>query len=117
MIILLAVAIICAFTSSALAQSLFVTCQKSNNVAVIDSSVDQVTTQIPVGASPIRIATTPDRLKAYVSNGASGTVSALDTVTFAVNATISVRSKPEESAISPDGGRSSWFISRPCPLL
>ena len=57
-----------AFASSALAQSLFVTARYSNDVAVIDTSTNQVVTQIPVGTFPIRIAMTPNQLKAFVSN-------------------------------------------------
>jgi YVTN family beta-propeller protein len=37
-----------AFASSALAQSLFVPARYSNEVAVIDTSTNQVVTQIPV---------------------------------------------------------------------
>ena len=36
---------------------------------MIDTSTNQVVTQIPVGTFPIRIAMTPDRRKAFVSNG------------------------------------------------
>ena len=71
---------ICVLIPSAQAQSLFVTAQDSNTVAVIDSSTDQMTTQIPVGANPIRICVSPDRRKAYVSNSGSASVSVIDTV-------------------------------------
>src|SRR5437667_4870694 len=99
--------IVCAFASSALAHSLFVVTTLSDAVAVIDSSTDQITTTIPVGTGPIRIAMSPDRLKAYVSNGTAGTVSVLDTVALATTATIRVgsKSRPQESAVTPDGGR------------
>ena len=97
--------VFCAFASSALAQSLFVVTTLSDAVAVIDSSTDQITTTIPVGTGPIRIAMSPDRLKAYVSNGTAGTVSVLDTVALATTATIPVGARPQESAVTPDGGR------------
>ena len=48
--------IVCAFASSALAHSLFVVARLSNSVAVIDTSTDQITTKVPVGAGPVRIA-------------------------------------------------------------
>src|SRR5882724_1839731 len=83
---------ICVLIPSAQAESLFVVTSLSNAVAVIDSSTDQVTTTIPVGANPIRICVSPDRRKAYVSNSGSGTVSVIDTVALAptITATIPV---------------------------
>src|SRR5207247_4065183 len=83
---LLPVAFVCAFASSVLAQSLFVVTKLSDKVAVIDSSTDEIITEIPVGANPIRINMTPDRLKAYVSNWKGGTVSVLNTITLETTA-------------------------------
>ena len=96
---------ICVLIPSAQAQSLFVTAQDSNTVAVIDSSTDQVTTQIPVGANPIRICVSPDRRKAYVSNSGSSSVSVIDTVALPprITATIQVGNSPGENAVTPDG--------------
>src|SRR5713101_679908 len=99
--------IVCAFASSALAHSLFVVTRLSDAVAVIDTSTVQITTKIPVGDGPVRITMSPDRLKAYVSNGKAGTVSVLDTVAHTNIATIQLgsSSRPQESAVTPDGGR------------
>lgn len=115
--------IVCAFASSALAQSLFCPARYSNEVAVIDMETDQVITQIPVGSFPIRVAMTPDLSKAYISNAAavtqpddsknknnsrnqkSSSISVLDTVALTNIATIPVSRIPGESAITPDGGR------------
>ena len=94
-----------AFASSALAQTLFVPARYSDEVAVIDTSTNQVVTQIPVGTFPIRIAMTPNRLKAFVSNGTSASISVLDTVARTNTATIPVSRVPGESAITPDGNR------------
>src|SRR5438445_372780 len=99
--------IVCAFASSALAHSLFVVTRLSDAVAVIDDSTDQIITRIPVGNGPVRIAMSPDGLKAYVSNGQAGTVSVLDTVALTTTATIQLdpNSRPQQSAVTPDGGR------------
>jgi|ERR1041385_6415075 YVTN family beta-propeller protein len=97
--------IVFAFASSTLAQSLFVPARYSNEVAVINTSTNQVLTQIPVGNFPIRIAMTPDRLKAFVSDAMSGSISVLDTVARTNTATIPVARVPGESAITPDGRR------------
>ena len=104
-----------AFVSSALAQSaqmsptrrpsLFCSARDADEVAVIDTSTNQVLTQIPVGNYPIRIVMTPDRRKAFVSNMMSASVSVLDTVARTNIATIPVYNVPGESAITPDGRR------------
>ena len=90
--------IVCAFASSALAHSLFVVTRLSDAVAVIDTSTDEIITRIPVGHGPVRITMSPDRLKAYVSNGQAGTVSVLDTVALTTTATIQLarHSRPQE---------------------
>ncbi len=98
-----------AFASSALAQSLFVPARYSNEVAVIDTLTNQVVTQIPVGAFPIRIATTLDRSKAFISDGFSSSISVLDTVAHTNIATIPVYNVPGESTITPDGGQ-LWVV-------
>ena len=72
---------------------------------MIDTSTNQVLTQIPVGPFPIRIAMTPDLLKAFVTDAKSGTVSVLDTVARTNTATIPVSKVPGEIAVTPDGGR------------
>jgi YVTN family beta-propeller protein len=94
-----------AFASSALAQSLFCPSRLSNDVAVIDTSTNQVITHIPVGVFPIRIEMTPNRLKAFISNEHSNSISVLDTVARTNIATIPVDPRPGEMAVTPDGGR------------
>ena len=78
----------------------------SDSVAVIDSATNQVVSQIPVGKSPIRLAMTPDGLKAYVSNTGASTVSVIDTLNRIVTATIPTgHPGPQEITVTPDGGR------------
>jgi YVTN family beta-propeller protein len=103
-----------AFASSALANSLFCPARYSNEVAVIDTSTNQVVTQISVGAFPIRIAMTLDLLKAFVSNAKSASISVLDTVAHTNIATIPVNRVPGESTITADGGR--LFVLHEGPL-
>ena len=105
-----------AFASSAWPTPFFVTNRYSNDVAVIDTSTNQVVTEIPVGAFPIRIAMTPDRLKAFISNGHSASVSVIDTVARTNIATIPVSRVPGESAITPDGGR-LFVVHRGAPPM
>jgi YVTN family beta-propeller protein len=91
--------------SSQQAAQLFVTVSASDSVAVINSSTNQIITQIPVGRSPIRIAMTPDGRKAYVSSPPDGTLSVIDTANRVVTSTISVGRDAQELAVTPDGGR------------
>src|SRR5438034_3529986 len=109
-----------AFASSTLAQSLFCPARSSDEVAVIDTSTNQVVTQIPVGSYPIRIAMTPNRLKAFISNAHSASISVLDTVAHTNIATIPVSRAPGESAITPDGRRlfvlHQFALNGNCPV-
>ncbi len=102
-----------AFASSALAtpSSLFVPARYSDEVAVIETSVNQVITQIPVGvgAYPIRITMTLDRLKAFVSDNLTASISVLDTVALRNIATIPVQRRPGTSAITPNGTQ-LWVV-------
>ena len=70
----------------------------------------KVITTIPVGALPSAVAVSPDGSSVYVTNfgspfnqGASDTVSVIDTATNTVTATIPVGSNPHGVAVSPDG--------------
>ena len=98
-----ALLVLFALAPPASAHFLFVTTRLSDAVAVIDSVTDEVTATIPVAGQPVRICTTPDRLKAYVSNQISGTVSVLDTTSLKATGTIDVGTLPQESAVTPDG--------------
>lgn len=92
-------------SSTQAAPQLFVAANESNTVAVIDSSTDQVTTQIAVGGKPIRLAMAPNGQKAYISNSDTANVSVIDTANRVVTATIPVGNAPQEIAVTPDGGR------------
>src|SRR5439155_11493989 len=54
--------------SAASGAQLFVTASNSSSVTVINCANNQITATIPVGQGPIRLAMTPDGLKAYISN-------------------------------------------------
>src|SRR5262249_20305714 len=104
-LLLLLIISVFAFAYPASAQHLFCTTRYSNTTAVIDTSTNLVTTSIPVGAFPVRITMTPNRLKAFVCNGHSSNVSVIDTVARTNIATIPVGEGPGEEAVTPDGAR------------
>jgi YVTN family beta-propeller protein len=58
---------------------------------------------LPAGSRPERVRVAPDGRKVYVSNGRSGTVSVLDSRSYALLNSIKVGTRPWGIAISPDG--------------
>src|SRR5882762_9932956 len=87
--------------------TVYVPTHKSNSVAVIDTSTDQVATIIPVQFQPLAVAITPDGAFAYVTNSGwpigSNSVSVIDAASNTVVATIPVGSFPVAVAITPNG--------------
>ncbi|MGH7982981.1 MAG: YncE family protein [Candidatus Udaeobacter sp.] len=93
------------WSTTAYGRPLFVITTLSNSFAVINSAINQVTTTIAVGRSPIRLPLTEDGLKAYVSNTGSNTVSVIDTLNRIVTGPIPTgHSGPQEITVTPDGG-------------
>ena len=103
-------------------RKVYIANQSSANVSVIDTATDTVTATIPVGSVPTGVAVTPGqlpiigrrvgqdddgtrRIKVYVANVDSNTVSAIDTATDKVTATIAVGTSrgPNGVAVTPDG--------------
>jgi YVTN family beta-propeller protein len=75
-----------------------------NTVSVIDTATNSVvaTINLPVGAIPKGVATTPDGTHAYVINDGNFTVSVIDTANNTVVTTIPA-DDPSGVAITPDG--------------
>ncbi len=73
------------------------------DVAVIDTSTDKVTDDIPVGGDPQGIAITPNGETAYVSNCSGAFTCTLDTATDTVTSSFSV---------GPGGGGGGVAVSR-----
>lgn len=72
-------------------------------VSVINTATNTiVANNIPVGNGPTAIALTPNGSTAYVTNESSNTVTAINTATNTVAATISVGTNPFLVAVSPD---------------
>jgi YVTN family beta-propeller protein len=62
----------------------------SNNVSVINTTTNNVTTNVTVGTNPYGIAIAPAGLKVYVANQAANTVSVIDTTTNTVTTIVPV---------------------------
>ena len=84
-------------------QRLYVPDHGSQNLSVIDTRTNSVTTVIVVPPNPHWVAFTPDGRRAYVANHESNLVSVVDTVSNTVVAKIPVGRSPHSVAITPDG--------------
>jgi YVTN family beta-propeller protein len=74
-----------------------------DEVNVIDTATQTVTSSIDVGDYPGYIAMAPNGGEALVTNGDGASVSVIDTSSQTVTATISVAAGPTDIAFSPDG--------------
>src|SRR5688572_17995048 len=81
----------------------YVTNGDSDNVSVIDTATNTVTTTVAVGTGPDGVAITPDGAFAYVTNQRSDDVSVIGAASNTVTTTVPVGSFPSDVAITPDG--------------
>ena len=65
----------------------------SNNVSVIDTATDNVTSTVPVGSYPVGVEVDPTGTRVYVAHQ-SGIVSIIDTATNAIISTMNVGATP-----------------------
>jgi len=72
----------------------YVSCQNTNSVAIVDCASDSVLTYIPVGAGPMKMYRSTLRRKLYILNYDDGTVSIVNTVTNQVVRTVTVGGTP-----------------------
>jgi YVTN family beta-propeller protein len=77
----------------------------ANVVRVMDTDHDTFGTPIPVGGSPVALATDSAGRRIYVANQASNDVSVIDTATNAVIATFPAGSQPSSVAVNPAATR------------
>jgi YVTN family beta-propeller protein len=83
----------------------FIPSESKGLLNVIDTATPKFLKSIdlPGGSRPMRVRVAPDNSKVYVSDGRAGTVSVIDTKTYAVVGTIKVGTRPWGIALSPDG--------------
>lgn len=84
---------------------LFVVCEHSDSVVVIDTADRSVVEEIPVGRRPHDAAISTDGSWLYVTNRMSGTVSFIDVAALRVVATMEVGSEIHGIAVAPNNGR------------
>lgn len=75
-------------------KELFITCEASHTVIVVDTAMRRKVAEIAAGRHPTDVAFSPDGARAYVSNRLDDTVSVLHTAARKVIATIPVGDEP-----------------------
>ncbi|MBI1930733.1 beta-propeller fold lactonase family protein [Candidatus Poribacteria bacterium] len=84
---------------------IYVTCQDSDNIAVIDGVSNSITGAVSVGRSPLGIAVDPDAGRIYISNQGDDTVSVIGEQNLTIIATVKVGGSPGEIAVDSKGNR------------
>jgi len=84
-------------------RELWVACEASASVAVVDTATRTLRLEIPVGGQPNDVAFTPDGRRAFVSNRLDDSVSVVDVVTHRVTATVPVGDEPHGLIVDPAG--------------
>ena len=82
---------------------LYVVCQDSDEVRVVEVLSNKVIGSVPVGHMPRGIAMSPDGRQLYVTNAWSDTVSVIDTATLQVVQTLTTGSEPSGVVSDRDG--------------
>jgi YVTN family beta-propeller protein len=84
-------------------REIYVTCEASHTVIVVNVQKLQKVAEIPVGHHPTDVTFSPDGVKAYVSNRLDDTVSVIDVSSRKVIATIVVGDEPHGVLTDPGG--------------
>lgn len=90
---------------------LFVVCEGSNEVRVVDTRSDTVVAQIPVARQPRGIAMSPDGQRLYVTSSWTDTVSVVDVGTMKIVETLATGSEPV-GAVVDRSGRTLYIANR-----
>jgi YVTN family beta-propeller protein len=90
---------------------LYVLCQGSNEIRVLNSSTFAVVKTIPVGAVPLGLSLSPDGARLFVTNSWDDTLSVIDTRLLEVVATWPVGSEPT-SVVEDRAGKHLFVANR-----
>lgn len=84
---------------------LYVVCEQSNTLAIVDPAARTVLTELAVGLRPHGVAVAPDGRTVYVTNRMANSVTVIDTAARRVTATVAVGAEPHGVAVARDGHR------------
>ena len=88
---------------------LYVVCQDSDEVRVVDVQSAKVISRVTVGRMPRGIAVSPDGSRLYITNAWSDTVSVIDTATLQVAQTLPTG--PEPSGVISDANGATLYVA------
>ena len=88
---------------------LYVVCQDSDEVRVVDVQSSKVIGHIAVGRMPRSIAISPDGRRLYITNASSDTVSVIDTTTLQLLQTLPTG--PEPSGVVSDSTGTTLYVA------
>jgi YVTN family beta-propeller protein len=86
-------------------REIWVACEASNTVVVVDASARKAVAEIDVGGQPHDVAFSPDGRTAWVSNRLDDSVSVIDVATRTVRATVPVGDEPHGLLTDRSGRR------------
>jgi YVTN family beta-propeller protein len=84
---------------------LYVACEASDSLIVVDTGQRRVIAEVPVGNLPHGVALAPDGSRVYVSNRGSDSVSVIDATSYEVIASIAVGDEPHGLVADAAGRR------------
>ncbi len=84
---------------------LFVACEASDSLIVVDTAQRQVVAEVAVGNLPHGVALSPDGTRVYVSNRGSDSISVIDAGSLEVVDTIEVGDEPHGLVVDAEGRR------------
>jgi len=84
-------------------RNLYVACEASDSVIVVDTRQREVVAEVSVGNLPHGVALSPDGSDLFVSNRGSDTVSVISTETLAVTTSIPVGDEPHGLVVDAEG--------------
>jgi YVTN family beta-propeller protein len=90
---------------------LYVVCQDSDELRVVDPTSNKIAAIIPVGRSPRGIALSPDGSRIYVTNSTDDTVSIIDATTNKVTRVLSTGFEPTD-LVTDDTGKTLYVANR-----
>src|SRR5450631_1728679 len=88
---------------------LYVVCQESDEVRIVDVQSSKVIGSVQVGRMPRGIAMSPDGRQLYITNAWSDTVSVIDTATLQVVQTLTTGSEP--SGVISDSDNATLYVA------
>ena len=88
---------------------LYVVCQESDEVRVVDVQSAKVISRVAVGRMPRGIAVSPDSRRLYITNAWSDTVSVVDTATLQIAQTLPTG--PEPSGVISDANGTTLYVA------